>query len=183
MKFREYFKKSKYEDILHSLVFEEKSIMDCDLRMGSESWIEFVKVARELNELNKIELSENDKFLLEETDLGRTGIIATNIMMEAMNKGKEVELESPTRTPSGDKKKYMVFIDSGKKDKEGNVIAKLIKWGDPNLSVKNCDKKASKSFLARHQCHLKKDRTTPGWWACNVHRYAKQLKLQCDTPW
>ena len=97
--------------------------------------------------------------------------------------GKSVALDSPTRTPKGDNKKYQVYINSGKKDKDGKVVAKKIRWGDPNLRVKNYDKKASKSFRARHKCSTKSDRTTPGWWACNVHKYAKQLGLSSSNPW
>jgi UDP-2,3-diacylglucosamine pyrophosphatase LpxH len=51
------------------------------------------------------------------------------------------------------------------------------------LKVKNANKKAAKSFRARHNCAQKKDRTTAGYWSCNVGRYAKQLGLSSSNSW
>ena len=31
--------------------------------------------------------------------------------------------------------------------------------------------KARKSFAARHQCHLKKDKTKAGYWACRLNKF------------
>jgi uncharacterized cupin superfamily protein len=49
--------------------------------------------------------------------------------------------------------------------------------------VRNSNKKAAKSFRARHKCDQKKDRTTAGYWSCNVGRYAKQLGLSSSNSW
>lgn len=188
MRFKEHFysiaSEIDYEKIIMDLLREGKTIMDCSLRMGSSSWCDYIKEVRSLSNSSKIKLCEEDLFLLR-TDLGKTGIVDDNYISEkkGFSKNKKVELDSPKKTPSGDSKKYMVYVDSGKKDKDGRVKAKLIKWGDPNMSVKNHDDKARKSFLARHKCHLKSDRKTPGWWACNVHKYWKQLGLKSNKPW
>ena len=40
-----------------------------------------------------------------------------------------------------------------------------------------------KSFRARHNCDQKKDRTTAGYWSCNVGRYAKKLGLKSSRNW
>ena len=45
------------------------------------------------------------------------------------------------------------------------------------LKIKLDDKAARKSFAARHKCDQKTDKTKPGYWACNMPRYAKQLGL------
>jgi len=183
MRFKEYFTSTNYKSMINDLVREEKSIMDCDLRMGSESWCKFIQETKVLVQSEKIELSDNDLFLLS-TDLGKIGIVKNNLSEKTgYKKDEEVELDSPKRTPDGDSKKFMVYVDSGKKNKDGSIKALLVKWGDPNMSVKNHDDKARKSFLARHRCHLKDDRKTAGWWACNVHLYAKQLGLQSSKPW
>lgn len=183
MKFKQYFKESEYTSMIHNLINEDKSIMDSDLRMGSEAWCSFVQVARSLNNDETVTFSENDKSLLA-TDLGILAVPEKyDDLFEAVVGGKTVELDSPKRTPSGDSKKFMVYVNSGRKNKDGEIIAKLIKWGDPNLSVKNGDPKASKSFRARHKCDTKTDRMTAGWWACNVGKYAKQLGLQSSAPW
>jgi hypothetical protein len=89
-------------------------------------------------------------------------------------KGKK--LGKPFRTPGGPKK-FAVYVRS----KSGGV--KKVTFGDPNLRVRNANKKAAKSFRARHKCSEKKDRTTPGYWSCSIGRYAKQLGLSSSNSW
>jgi hypothetical protein len=90
-------------------------------------------------------------------------------MIEA-TKDKDVELNQPKR---GGKKKYYVYV----KNDKGNVIK--IQFGDTTgLTAKINDKGAAKSFAARHQCDLKKDKTKAGYWACRLPYYAKQLGLK-----
>jgi hypothetical protein len=63
------------------------------------------------------------------------------------------------------------------KNDKGNVIK--VEFGDTSgLKAKINDPAARKSFAARHQCHLKKDKTKPGYWSCNLPRYASQLGLK-----
>lgn len=91
-------------------------------------------------------------------------------MIESEYKGKDVELNQPKR---GGKAKYYVYV----KNDKGNVIK--IQFGDTTgLSAKINDKEAAKSFAARHQCHLKTDKTKAGYWACRLPRYAKSLGLK-----
>jgi hypothetical protein len=97
-------------------------------------------------------------------------------LSEAKYHGKTVSLNKPFRT-SGGAKKFGVYV----KNKKGNVIK--VGFGDPNLRVKNYNPKRAKSFRARHKCHTKKDRTTPGWWSCNVSRYKKALGLSSSKNW
>jgi uncharacterized cupin superfamily protein len=66
--------------------------------------------------------------------------------------------------------------------KPGGGIKKVT-FGDPHLKVKNSNKKAAKSFRARHKCSQKKDRTTAGYWSCHVGRYSKQLGLASSNSW
>ena len=83
---------------------------------------------------------------------------------------KDVELNKPK---VGGPKKYYVFV---KDPNTGNV--KKVSWGDTTgLKVKLNDKEARKSFAARHKCDQQKDRTKPGYWACNLPKYAKSLGL------
>ena len=49
-------------------------------------------------------------------------------------KGKEVKLDDPFRLPQGSDKKFGVYV---KNPKSGNVI--MVKFGDPNLSIKRDD--------------------------------------------
>ena len=50
-----------------------------------------------------------------------------------------------------------------------------------NLKNKNANKKDTKSFRALHKCSQKTDKTTVGYWSCNVGRYAKQLGLSSSN--
>lgn len=101
---------------------------------------------------------------------------ATMMMQEAEYRGRKVKLGRPFRT-SGGPKKFSVYV----KNKSGNVVK--VNFGDPNLRVKNADPKRAKSFRARHKCDQKKDRTTPGYWSCNVARYKKALGLTSSRTW
>ncbi len=138
-------------------------------RFGSDQWIKIVNEARELHQKGYLKLNESDEFILL-TEAGRTGIY----------QGKQVPLDIPRR---GGSKKFYVYVNSGRKNAEGRVVAKKVAFGDPNLTVKNYSPERRKSFRARHKCHLKNDKTTAGWWSCNVARYRKYLGLTSDKPW
>jgi hypothetical protein len=65
----------------------------------------------------------------------------------------------PKRTP-GQKKKFAVLA------KEGDTI-KLIRFGDPNMTIKKHQPKRRKSFRARHKCDTKKpSKLTARYWSC-----------------
>lgn len=87
---------------------------------------------------------------------------------EAEYRGKDVALNKPKR---GGPKKFYVYV---KNPKTGNI--KKVNFGDSgNLSVKINEPGARASFAARHQCAKKKDKTSPGYWSCNIGRYWKSL--------
>jgi hypothetical protein len=69
----------------------------------------------------------------------------------------------------GGTKKYYVYVINPKTKR-----VKKIAFGDVHggLTAKVSNPKARKSFAARHQCHLKNDRTKAGYWACRINRYA-----------
>jgi len=147
------------------------SLTNTVFRLGSESYCDLVNEMRDLWQKGLIQVNENDEFILM-TEAGRTGVY----------QGKSVGLDTPHRQTGG-KKKYVVYVNSGRKNAEGRVVAKKIQFGDPNLTVKNYDPARAKSFKARHKCHLKKDKTTPGYWACHIGRYAKQVGLSSSASW
>ena len=90
-------------------------------------------------------------------------------MLEEEDK-KKIELNKPKR---GGAKKFYVYV---KDPQTGNV--KKVSFGDTSgLKAKIDDPEARKSFVARHQCDMKKDKTKPGYWACRLPYYAKQLGL------
>jgi hypothetical protein len=157
-------------------------------RMGSKSWINLLNECRELVSEGLMEVGEEDMELLE-TNAGEIGLyegeevlidvpfidVEPEMIDEAEHRGKKVKLNKPFRTPGGPKK-FAVYVKSG----DG---VKKVTFGDPNLRVRNRNKKAAKSFRARHKCSQKKDRTTPGYWSCNLGRYSKQLGLSSSRSW
>ena len=86
---------------------------------------------------------------------------------EGEYRGKDVPLNKPKR---GGSKKFYVYT----KNKKGNVV-KVSFGGTTGLNVKIDEPGARASFAARHQCATKKDKTKPGYWACNIGRYWKSL--------
>jgi len=161
-------------------------------RVYSEGYFDLVNEVRELWEDGLIKLNEEDTLMVE-SDLGKKIQIGEEIIYldapfiieseteeeiieEAKHRGKNVKLGKPFRTPGGPKK-FAVYV----KSPGGGV--KKVTFGDPNLKVRNRNKGAAKSFRARHKCDQKKDRTTAGYWSCNVGRYAKQLGLSSSNSW
>jgi len=97
-------------------------------------------------------------------------------LIEAEYKGKDVELNKPKR---GGPKKYYVYV---KNPKTGNV--KKINFGDAGgLTAKINDPDAVRSFVARHDCKNKNDKTKAGYWACRLPRYGKSLGLKGGGAW
>lgn len=107
-----------------------------------------------------------------------------NVGKPAIYQGEKVKLDTPKR---GGAKKFIVYHDSGKTDKDGNTVAKKIEWGDTTgLGIKNSNPEASASFWARQGCDKaeKMDPTKPGFWACyGPTLFSKQLGLSSDNPW
>ena len=91
----------------------------------------------------------------------------TQKIFEAQFKGKDVSLNKPKR---GGSKAYYVYVKNGDK-------VKKVSFGSGGLRAKINNPKARKAFAARHNCKNKKDRTTAGYWSCNLPRYAKALGL------
>lgn len=82
---------------------------------------------------------------------------------------KDVELNKPKR---GGPKKFYVYV----KNDKGNVIR--VNFGDTSgLTAKINDPEARKSFVARHNCDTKNDKTTPGYWSCRLPRFANAVGL------
>jgi len=91
------------------------------------------------------------------------------VLEEAEYQGRSVTLNSPFRTPSGPKK-FAVYT----KNESGNVV--IVRFGDPNMSIKRDDPARRKSFRARHNC----DNPGPKWkaryWSCYQWRAGANVK-------
>lgn len=152
-------------------------------RYGSDAQLQLFKEARDLYNKGLLYLNSHDRWLVENTNIGEYGeykgkLVALDVPMieeelnEAEYHGKKVQLNKPKR---GGSKKFYVYVKDGDKVKKISFGAA---GGGQNLAVKIRDPKARKAFAARQNCARKKDRTTPGYWACNLPRYAKSLGLK-----
>ena len=83
--------------------------------------------------------------------------------MKGIYKGRNVRLEQPRRLRSGDvsygRKKFEVFVLDGSR-------VKRVTFGDPNMRIRKNNAAARSSFLARHKCTTKTDKTKAGYWSC-----------------
>jgi hypothetical protein len=180
----------KISDSLKYHIENELTLTNNIYRVYSEAYFRLVNEVRDLWELDLIDLNEEDTLMVE-SDLGKKVIVEgeviyldapfmfeeyDEVLEEAKHRGKNVKLNKPFRTAGGPKK-FAVYV----KTPGGGV--KKVTFGDPNLRVRNKNKGAAKSFRARHKCDQKKDRTTAGYWSCNVGRYAKQLGLSSSNSW
>jgi len=117
---------------------------------------------------------------------GPSGWMAKNLQVgkKAVYQGEAVKLDTPKR---GGSKKFIVYRASERTDKDGNIVAKKIEWGDKTgLSIKNDEPGAAASFWARHKCDsaAKMDPNKAGFWACyGPTLFGKQLGLKSDQPW
>lgn len=158
-------------------------------RVYSDRFFKLYNESRVLKESGVVEFFGDDLELLN-TDIGKTGIYEgeevyldipfvdgeEDYLVEAKHRGRNVKLNKPFRTPGGPKK-FAVYV----KTPGGNI--KKVTFGDPNLKIRSSNKKAAKSFRARHKCSQKKDRTTAGYWSCNISRYRKALGIKSSNPW
>jgi hypothetical protein len=181
--------KTEISEALQYHIENNLSLTDNVFRVYSKGYFDLVNEVRNLWSQGKIHLNEEDTMMVE-SNLGERIKIGEEIVYldapfeieddevleEAKHRGKNVKLGKPFRTPGGPKK-FAVYV----KSKSGGV--KKVTFGDPKLKVRNRNKGAAKSFRARHRCDQKKDRTTAGYWSCNVGRYAKQLGLSSSNSW
>ena len=178
MKYIKKFNETLVSEHLQYHIDNEMSVTENIFRYGSESYFNLLKESRRLYDEGSIELSGHDKELFESSDIGRFDYFQGELvpldlpleiveeLNEAEYQGREVKLNYPMR--SSGPKKYKVYVRNPKTKK----IMK-VNFGDASggLSAKVSDPDARRSFAARHKCHMKKDKTKPGYWACRANRY------------
>jgi hypothetical protein len=150
-------------------------------RYGSESFLNLWAEARSLYLREVIHVNDDDKEILEETDLGNWGmyenqqvpldllLLESEELEEAEGKKKNPPIGKPKR--GGSKKFYVYVKDKGK--------IKKVSFGDTSgLSAKINNPDARRAFAKRHDCANKTDRTKASYWSCRLPRYAKLLGLK-----
>ena len=153
-------------------------------RIGSEKHLLLIKEARKMYSRGVIDLCEDDEHLIKthlgEFDLYEGVSVPLDLPMleedevtEAEFRGKDVPLNKPKR---GGSKAYYVYVKDPKTKR-----VKKVSFGSGGLRAKIRNSKAKKAFAARHRCATKKDRTSPGYWSCNLPRYAQALGLGANS--
>ena len=130
----------------------------------SEGYFNLVNEVRELFNEGKIDLNEADTLMVE-SDLGiKVKVGKKYIYLDAPYISEtEEDVLTESKTPRGHKK-FAVYT----KDKTGGI--KKITFGDSTLKLNESRK-----------CSQKTDRTTAGYWFCNLGRYSKQLGLSSSN--
>ena len=83
--------------------------------------------------------------------------------------GKKVTLNKPFRTPKA-ARKFAVYV----KNEKGNVV--IVRFGDPNMSIKRDDPNRLKNFRSRHRCDSDPaKRWTPRYWSCKFWERNKSV--------
>jgi hypothetical protein len=150
-------------------------------RYGSKSFLNLWAEARSLYLREVIHVNDDDKEILEETDLGNYGmyegvqvpldlLLLENEELEEAEKKKNPPIGKPKR---GGSKKFYVYVR-----KPGGGIKKVSFGDTTGLSAKINNPEARRAFAKRHDCANKKDRTKASYWSCRLPRYAKLLGLK-----
>ena len=169
-------------------------------RPGSEKFFDLFSEARDLNKKGLYQLNKNEKYYLNETDIGEWGLYEgeyvpldypilegedeiCQITERAKKKKRKKRKKKKTTTPSRNLYKgKKVELNKPKRggSKKFYVYVrnpktdKIIKvqWGAKGMSVGINDPKRRKSFVARHRCKTHADdKTKPRYWACRTGRY------------
>lgn len=179
------------EDLQYHLD-ENLALAENVFRAGSTKYFSMFNEVRALAEAGCIELNEDDKMFIFETEIGELAhykgelvhldfpIPEEGELDEADYRGQKVKLNKPQR---GGSKKFFVYT---RDPKSGNVrkVSFGAKSGGGKLAVKLKDKEARKNFATRHDCENKTDKTKASYWSCRLPRYAKALGLsQTGARW
>jgi hypothetical protein len=82
---------------------------------------------------------------------------------EAEYDGKKVKLNDPIRTSENPKKKFKVYV---RDPSSGNI--KVVRFGDPGLSIKRDNPGRRRNFRARHNCENPGPTTKARYWSCRM---------------
>ena len=84
-------------------------------------------------------------------------------LVEADYQGRKVKLNKPT---AGDSKKFKVYVNTGKKNKDGTIKVKKVEFGQKGVKIKKSNPERRSSFRARHNCDNPGPKTKARYWSC-----------------
>jgi len=82
--------------------------------------------------------------------------------IKAQKEKKKAPLNKPFRLPSGSKKKFGVYV----KNDKGNIV--MVKFGDPNMSIKRDNPERRKAYRSRHGCDNPGPKYKANYWSCKM---------------
>jgi hypothetical protein len=172
-KFYEYFNYLRENQDKYNFTGMDKQLVNSDIGLFGLYEGEEVPLDLPFVEEEKMENPCWDGYVMVGMKTNDKGEKVPNCVPEdSLTEEEKKELNSPKRN-SGPGKKFYVYV----KNNKGNVIK--VTFGDEKggLSAKINDEEARKSFVARHNCEAKTDKTSPGYWSCRLPYYAKELGL------
>jgi hypothetical protein len=91
---------------------------------------------------------------------------------------KKAPLNKPFRLPKGSKKKFGVYV----KNDKGNTV--MVKFGDPNMSIKRDNPERRKAYRARHGCDNPGPKYKANYWSCKMWSAKPVSKItgSCGKP-
>lgn len=158
------------------------SLTENVFRPGTDEFFALFREARTLYRRGLYTPKQDEIELLEDLDVGKFAVYKGKLvpldypmrydrLNEAEYKGKKVELNKPKRGSGG---KAYVYVDSGKRTKDGKIKVKKVTFGSsmPDaMGDSEEHKKRRKSFGDRHNCADKKDKTKAGYWSCRATKF------------
>jgi hypothetical protein len=147
----------------------EYSLLDSDVANASSG----VFTESGLASYDFINFSELE-FQLAKISLLEAGINESEMNLqisESEKKKVNKTLNKPFRLPSGSKKKFGVYV----KNDKGNVV--MVKFGDPNMSIKRDDPERRNSYRARHGCDNPGPKWKANYWSCKMWSKTPVSKL------
>lgn len=150
-------------------------------RPGSTAFFKLFTEARSLYKSGNYSPCNSDEKNLLESDIGLFGFyngipvpldypMKYENLNEAEYKGRKVKLNKPVK---GSPKAY-VYVNSGKKNKDGTIKVKKVEFGSsmPDaMGDSEEHKKRRKNYGIRHKCSEKDDKTAPGYWSCRATKH------------
>jgi len=154
-------------------------------RPGSTAFFALFREARRLYYAGQYDPKNLEEFeLLEDLDIGEFALYegawvpldypimkgSEEHLNEAEYKGRKVELNKPVQ---GSPKAY-VYVNSGKKNKDGTIRVKKVEFGSsmPDaMGDSEEHRKRRKNYGIRHGCSEKDDKTAPGYWSCRATKH------------
>jgi len=150
----------KSKGLWHNINAKKKSGKK-SARKGSKAYKAAVKAGNKLkdgviyrNETLRLEIVEHAEPVL---------------FQEAEYQGRKVKLN---KIMQGDAKKFKVYVNTGKKNKDGTIKVKKVNFGQGGkakggtMKIRKNNPKARKSFRARHNCDTPGPKTKARYWSC-----------------